>query len=142
MTAKKHRKSAFVPRLLVRTAVVGVVPACAIASASGACGADQGSVAFLAYDASQECRGFGCTSDDSSALDASRDSFDGVAAVAYPPYESGIPSDASPSDGLLSVADTAYPSDANTDGGSDARPDSRFFGVAAVAYPAYEAGNG
>jgi hypothetical protein len=96
MTAREQRKSAFVPRLLVRTAIASVVPACAVACGSGSSGP-------------------------APSTDAATDSIPfSVAAVAYPAYESGVP-------------------DANTDGGSDAAPDSRFF---AVAYPAYEAGNG
>jgi hypothetical protein len=85
MAAKKTRRSAFVPRLLVRTAVAGVVPACALA-----------------------CGGYG----------------DGQS---------------------LGVANMAYPGDAQSDGVGaigygDARPDTGLLGVAAVAYPAYEAG--
>ena len=117
MAAKKPRKYAFVPKLLVRTALAGAIPACALATAD-ACGGttsnptpkDSGSdqvftVAAVAYP----------------AYEAGRDAF-GVAAVAYPAYESGAP-------------------DVNGDAPADASgPD--VFGVAAVAYPAYEAGTG
>ena len=88
----RARRSAFVPRLLVRTAIVGVIPACAM----------------------------GCGSSETPApvADAGVDApFLGVAAVAYPAYEAGAP------DALV-----------------DAPPDVMFLGVAAVAYPAYEAG--
>jgi hypothetical protein len=85
MAAMRSRKSAFVPRVLVRTAIVGVIPACAL----------------------------GCGSSSAPPTDAGQDAvLLGVAAVAYPAYEAGA------------------------DSGSDAP----FLGVAAVAYPAYEAG--
>jgi hypothetical protein len=96
MAGKKVRRSAFVPRLVVKTAIVSVIPACALA----------------------------CGSSDSPgpAVDAAPDQVAfGVAAVAYPAYEAGAPREAS------------APSDAST------QPDV-LFGVAAVAYPAYEAG--
>ena len=86
--AKKVRRTAFVPRLLIQTAIVGVIPACAL----------------------------GCGGGDAPtpAADGAADSpFLGVAAVAYPAYEAGA---------------------------SDATPDVFYLGVAAVAYPAYEAG--
>jgi hypothetical protein len=89
-TAKTRRKSTFVPRLVMRTAVVAVVPACAVA-----CGGET----------------------NTPAADAAPDHFQlTVAAVGYPAYEAGGPRDA------FSVADAA-------------------FGVAAVGYPAYEAGH-
>ena len=94
MTTKRIRRSAFVPRLIVKTAIVGVIPACAVA----------------------------CGSSDQPAptADAGVDApFLGVAAVAYPAYEAGPP------DGSVDA--------------SQERPDV-FLGVAAVAYPAYEAG--
>jgi hypothetical protein len=123
----KTRKSTFVPRIVVRTAVVAVVPACAAAVACG-----------------------GSTS--TSAGDSGADQFVvGVAAVAYPAYESGAPDvylgvfaafDASGPDGNRPV-DAGGERDA---GPTDAKPDIftsvaiDAFGVAAVAYPAYEAG--
>ncbi|HLK41243.1 MAG TPA: hypothetical protein VKU41_31040 [Polyangiaceae bacterium] len=132
MATSRLRRTAFVPRVLVRGAILAsVVPACALA----ACGGDDST---------------------GSAADAAPDrQFLGVAAVAYPAYEAGRPGvDASP-DVFFSVAAVAYPAyeagapdrtspapDA-ADGASDVttRPDV-FFGVAAVAYPAYEAGRG
>jgi hypothetical protein len=93
MAGIRTRRSAFVPRLIVKTAIVGVIPACALA----------------------------CGSSDTPAptVDAAPDSLPfGVAAVAYPAYEAG----------------PTGPGDAAV-----GRPDV-FLGVAAVAYPAYEAG--
>jgi hypothetical protein len=130
MPKSKLRHTAFVPRVLLRgAALASVIPACAVA----ACGSDS----------------------TGSTADAGADSvLLGVAAVAYPAYESGAPdarNDARP-DVFLGVAAVAYPAyesgapdgkaDA-PDGASDAptRPDV-FLGVAAVAYPAYEAGRG
>lgn len=95
MAAKKPRKSAFVPRLLVRTAIVGVIPACAMGCGSSEApgtstdaGADSplplgvAAVAFQAYDAAAKDGG----------ADAQPDAaFLGVAAVAYPAYEAGSP---------------------------------------------------
>ncbi len=101
MARKRPRKYAFVPRLLLRTAIVGVIPACAL----------------------------GCGSDDSKGppvTDAGKDTIFGVAAVAYPAYETGTPDGKADSPG-----DSTAP-----DGGKDV------FGVAAVAYPAYETGAG
>ena len=114
---KKARRTAFVPRLLVRTAIAGVIPACAVA----------------------------CGSSDTPApaADAGTDSpFLGVAAVAYPAYEAGADS---PFLGVAAVAYPAYEAgapDAAADarGPADATDDVFFLGVAAVAYPAYEAG--
>ena len=130
MAKSKLRRSAFVPRILVRgAALASVIPACAL----GACGSDStgtmtdaGSesallgVAAVAYPAYE-------TGAPDAGDDARPDVFFGVAAVAYPAYESGAP-DVKP--------------DA-PDGASDVvnRPDV-FFSVAAVAYPAYEAGRG
>ncbi len=105
-TPKRARRSAFVPRLLVRTALVGVVPACALAATTG------------------------CSSGDNPAPTDS--GYLGVAAVAYPAYETGVPD--TRTDGTGDA-----PSDAS-DGDADTAPD--VFGVAAVAYPAYEAGTG
>lgn len=96
MGGKRTRRSAFVPRLIVKTAIVGVIPACAV----------------------------GCGSSDTPApaADAAPDSLPfGVAAVAYPAYEAGAPSEAGPGDASGGLPDV-------------------FLGVAAVAYPAYEAG--
>ncbi len=109
---RKTGKSAFVPRLLVRGAIAGVIPACAVVA----------------------CGGGETATTDAGASDAGPDRFPlGVAAVAYPAYESGAP-------------------EASVDGGAlgDAGPDASiqdaapapdvFLGVAAVAYPAYESG--
>jgi hypothetical protein len=122
MAGKRARRYAFVPRLLVRTAIAGVIPACALAATTDGCG--------------------GSTS---SVKDAGKDVFYGVAAVAYPAYEAG-------GDAIFSVAAVAYPAyEAGVpEGGKDAGSDSGIkdgggidvFGVAAVAYPAYEAGTG
>jgi len=117
MAAKKRqRRSAFVPKLLVRTAVASVVPACALGCGGSTTTMTDGggddvfhgvaAVGYPAYDASKDQR-----------------SDFGVAAVAYPAYEAG--NDAGQDTGT----------------GGDAKPDV-FFGVAAVAYPAYEAGSG
>lgn len=103
---RPSRRSAFVPRLLVRTAIIGVVPACALASA-------------------------GCSSDSNPGPSTQDSGYLGVAAVAYPAYETGVP-------------DTKYDGtgDAPADGASDADAPADVFGVAAVAYPAYETGAG
>jgi hypothetical protein len=93
MATKRARRSAFVPRLLVRTAIVGVIPACAMGCGSSATPAP---VADAGVDAP----------------------FLGVAAVAYPAYEAGAP------DGALDV------------GPADARPDA-FHGFV-LAVTAYE----
>ncbi|HSY22789.1 MAG TPA: hypothetical protein VK841_11770 [Polyangiaceae bacterium] len=65
MRAKKSRKSAFVPRVLVRTAIVGVTPACAVAR--GNASEPSMPVADAGHDAG----------------------FIGVAAVAYRAFDSG-----------------------------------------------------
>jgi hypothetical protein len=96
MAGKRTRRSAFVPRLIVKTAIVGVIPACAV----------------------------GCGSSDTPApvADAATDSLPfGVAAVAFPAYDAGAPPEAGPVDASGGLPDV-------------------FLGVAAVAYPAYEAG--
>jgi hypothetical protein len=120
MGTTKTRRSAYVPRLVLRgAAVVSVIPACAVL----ACGGSEVS---------------GPSAD--SGMDAVQV---GVAAVAYPAYESGLPDVRL--DAPFSVAAVAYPAyesgapdgEAGADVGSDA-----FLGVAAVAYPAYEAGQG
>jgi hypothetical protein len=141
MNSTKSRRTAYVPRLFLRgAAVVAVVPACAAAAI--ACG---GSVT------TQEVA-------DSGRGDAADTGTFTVAAVAYPAYESGIPPYDAPfgvadvsfgvadvSFGVaadaFSVADTGYRPDAEA-GPGDSATDSTVFGVAAVAYPAYEAGNG
>jgi hypothetical protein len=97
---KQAKKTAFVPRSLVRTALVAVVPACALSCTAG-----------TPTDAAD------------GGNDAARDViFQGVAAVAYPAYEAGT-HDAGQQDADANVPDV-------------------FMGVAAVAYPAYEAGAG
>jgi hypothetical protein len=114
MPTKKLRKSAFVPKLLVRTAIAGVVPACAL----------------------------GCGGNETVPPDTGAETPLGVAAVAYPAYEAG-------QDVFSDLGGVAYPAyeageggtDAPADGPRDVRPDIPFT-VAAVAYPAYEAGRG
>jgi hypothetical protein len=140
MKSTKSRRTAYVPRLFLRgAAVVAVVPACAAAAV--ACG---GNVATHATA-------------DSGGGDAADAGIFGVAAVAYPAYESGVPPlDAGVADvafgvagdaffgvaaDAFSVADVGYRPDAEA-GPGDSATDSTVFGVAAVAYPAYEAGNG
>lgn len=118
MPAKKPRRYAFVPRLLVRTAVASVIPACAMAAAD-ACG---GSTTGVAKDAGHD--GFlGVAAVAYPAYEAGSDVFLGVAAVAYPAYEAGVPETGAKDTGAADV-------------GIDV------LGVAAVAYPAYEAGSG
>jgi hypothetical protein len=109
MAAKKPRKSAFVPRLLVRTAIVGVIPACAVGCGSSEAptsstdaGADSplplgvAAVAYQAYDAAAK----------DGAADAQPDAvFLGVAAVAYPAYEAGAPDAASHDSGDAGATD-------------------------------------
>ena len=114
MAARKRHKYAFVPKLLVRTVIAGVVPACALAAADG-CGG-------TTTTTSSKDAGHGTDSGLGS------DAVFTVAAVAYPAYESGAPETGGP--------------DGHTDGGSDANTGPDVFGVAAVAYPAYEAGTG
>ncbi len=112
MATKKVRKSAFVPRVLVRTAIVGVIPACAVA-----CGSS--------------------TENSAPAADAGRDAgFQGVAAVAYQAYDSGLDGKAVATT-FLGVADAAFRPDS---GGAGV--DAGFLGVAAVAYRAYDSGAG
>lgn len=108
MAATKPRRYAFVPKLLVRTVVAGVIPACALAGAN-ACGgttsspsnkdgghvtdsgfsvADVGfTVAAVAYPAYES--GVPETGGHDTGTDAGADVFFGVAAVAYPAYEAG-----------------------------------------------------
>jgi hypothetical protein len=138
MSKSKFRRTAFVPRVLWRgAALASVIPACAAI----ACGSDSTG-----------------SSTDSGPSSGFSSGFPGVAAVAYPAYESsGRGSGASSGSGGApdvflgggDVAVGAYGNDAPDaqpdvpDGASDAptRPDV-FLGVAAVAYPAYEAGRG
>ncbi len=110
---KKARRTAFVPRLLVRTAIIGVIPACAL----------------------------GCGSKDAPApaTDAAADSpFLGVAAVAYPAYEAGVPFSVAQIGYDASFRGEAGPVEAGpVDGGpADARPDA-FHGFV-LAVTAYE----
>ncbi|MGH7270680.1 MAG: hypothetical protein ACREJ3_09635 [Polyangiaceae bacterium] len=124
MPAKRPRRSAFVPRLIVKTAILGVIPACALACGSNA------------------------------SPPASADSgtpFLGVSAVAYPAYEAGAPADAAgdtgqPVLGVAAVAYRAYDAGPTPDGSinntpadaapADARPD--VFGHFVLAVTAYE----
>ena len=141
MKSTKSRRTAYVPRLFLRgAAIVAVVPACAAAVV--ACG---GNVATQAVSDS----GSGDAADTGIGFT--------VAAVAYPAYESGVPPlDAGVADvafgvagdaffgvaaDAFGVADSGYVPDADA-GPGDSATDSTVFGVAAVAYPAYEAGNG
>jgi hypothetical protein len=132
MAAKKPRKSAFVPRVLVRTAIVGVIPACAVGcggSGSPTVSTDGGSnnegVGVAAYDAAG-FDGVGAQAYDASGQDGGAAKPDGpflgVAAVAYPAYEAGVPDGTAPGSG-----------DA---GATDARPDA-FHGFV-LAVTAYE----
>jgi hypothetical protein len=96
MAKNKHRRSAFVPRMLLpAAAMVSVIPACALASCSGDVVTSSGTAASSGFFT--------------------------VAAVAYPAYEAGL-------GGSSTTSTTA------------ASSSSGMFGVAAVAYPAYEAG--
>ena len=107
MATTRPRKYAFVPKLLVRTVMVGVVPACALAGAN-ACGGstttssskdgghvgDSGadvifSVAAVAYPAYESGVPETGGHDTGGGTDAAPDVFFGVAAVAYPAYEAG-----------------------------------------------------
>lgn len=134
MSTKKLRKSAFVPRVLVRTAIVGVIPACALACGGSTesstpiadAGHDAGflgvaAVAFQAYDSAVPDAMD--SSSESGAPDASGDSapngFLGVAAVAYRAFDSGA------SDGKAG------------DEPADAQPDV-FHGPVPLAIRAYE----
>ncbi|MGH7297833.1 MAG: hypothetical protein ACRELB_23035 [Polyangiaceae bacterium] len=121
MASRRARRYAFVPRLLVRTAIAGVIPACALAAADG-CGGSTTTVKDAGNDVL-----YGVAAVAYPAYEAGADVF-GVAAVAYPAYEAGVPEGGS---------DTGSGDTGVTDGnGIDV------FGVAAVAYPAYEAGPG
>jgi hypothetical protein len=120
MAVTRPRRYAFVPRLLVRTAVASVVPACALAATDG-CG---GSTATLSKDGGP----YGVAAVAYPAYEAGRDAPFGVAAVAYPAYEAGGPETG------------GHDSGATDSSSKDALPD--VFGVAAVAYPAYEGGGG
>ena len=122
MAGKKMRRTAFVPRLLIKTAIVGVIPACAV--------------------------GCGSSDNPSPAADAAPDSLPfGVAAVAYPAYEAGAPNDATSGvpDVFLGVAAVAYPAyeagkpdSGMEDAPSDAQPDA--FHVFVLAVTAFEVG--
>jgi len=108
MATRKRSKSAFVPRLLVRTAIVGVIPACAVAcggsektgsSADAAPETGQLGVAAVAYQAY-----------DAAGIDGGADAtpdavFLGVAAVAYPAYEAGRPEGGAPDSGDAGATD-------------------------------------
>src|SRR5258708_38660593 len=102
--AKNKRRSAFVPRLLVRTAIAGVIPACALAcssSDSGPATADTGIVSGVA-DAAYGDTHLGVT--DSPY----RDTPAGVADAAY-----------GDSDTRFGVADTAYPDTSHAESSGD-----------------------
>ena len=124
MAKRDRRRTAFVPRLILRTAIAGVVPACALLGCSGS------------------------DSTPSGQEDSGADShFNGVADTAYPDVR-GVADAAygDTNDSHFSVADTAYPDtgSAETSGDAPAETDDGgapdVFGVAAVAYPAYESG--
>jgi hypothetical protein len=133
-TKKKARRTAFVPRLILRTAIAGVIPACALAcggSDSSPGSSDTGFVGGVAEDA------YG------------GDSRFGVADTAYPDVHAVADAAYGDSDTRFGVADTAYPDTGRADVPAEASdapgevddggaPD--VFGVAAVAYPAYEGG--
>jgi hypothetical protein len=100
-TTKK--KTAFVPRALVRvTVVASVIPACAIACSSGGTGSvsDAGpdrvvygvaAVAYPAYEAGGKDTGLGDVKTDVPDVQTQDVGIPpGVAAVAYPAYEAGI----------------------------------------------------
>jgi len=96
MAVKKRRKSAFVPRLLVRTAIVGVIPACA-----AGCGASGGPTPPFGYA-------------DAGAKDGSGNAqpeagFDGVASVAYPSNEGGAPPDSGGAGATDAAPDVRFP---------------------------------
>jgi hypothetical protein len=124
MAAKRNRRSSFVPRLLVKTAIVGVIPACAVGcgtsetnpfvsdAASDAPAFGVGAVAYAGYEAGSKT--------EAGPVDASDDVVFGVAAVAYMGFEAGAPDgDAGPEP-------------------ADARPDA-FHGFV-LAVTAYEVG--
>ena len=100
MATKKHRKYAFVPKLLVRTVIAGVVPACALAAADG-CGGTT---------SNPSSKDAGHVTDSGFAV---ADIGFTVAAVAYPAYESGMPEtgaqDTGGNDAVFGVAAVAYP---------------------------------
>jgi hypothetical protein len=141
MRATKSRKSAFVPRVLVRTAIVGVIPACAVACGNSSepsmsvadAGHDAGflgvaAVAFQAYDSAAP--DVVAPTFDSGTTDANGDSaphgFLGVAAVAYRAFDSGAsdgesggePADAKPDvfRGPVPLAIRAYEVDPSAKG--------------------------
>lgn len=158
MAKPKKRRSAFVPRALVRGAVVaGVIPACALA----ACGSDtSGTTPDTGSDSASgavylgpgvAARGF------SGMASGAPESSSGTASVANFAYSpDGAVNGSVEPDATDATSDATSQPDGATDGGartdgaphqdgaSDAttRPDVVPFGVAAVAYPAYEGGRG
>jgi hypothetical protein len=137
MRSKKSRKSAFVPRVLVRTAIAGVIPACALA-----CGDSNESSPPVA-DAGHDAGFFGGAGVALQAYDSAAPD------VAAPSFESGAPdaNDASADSapkvifGVAAVAYRAFDSAASDGepGGepADARPDV-FRGPVPLAVMAYE----
>ena len=133
---KTRRRTAFVPRLILHTAIAGVIPACALACSSSdnspSGEVDSGKADTAAWGVADAAYG--------------PDTRFGVADTAYPDVK-GVADAAygDTKDSGFSVADTAYPdtppsdaSDAPGEVDDGSAPD--VFGVAAVAYPAYEAG--
>jgi hypothetical protein len=149
MAKSNLRRTAFVPRVLLRgAALASVIPACALV----ACGSDttgstfdaRTDVAAVEYAGDVAAEAYG---------DVSPGPGPGLGDVAAEAYGNvfleagGVADNAYVGGG--DVADVGYGNDAPDvqpdapDGASDAptRPDG-FLGVAAVAYPAYEAGRG
>lgn len=96
MAVKKRRKSAFVPRLLVRTAIVGVIPACA-----AGCGGSGGPTAPFGYADAEAKDGSGDAQPEAGFL--------GVAAVAYRGYEGGAPPDSGGAGATDAAPDVRFP---------------------------------
>jgi hypothetical protein len=135
MAKKTRRRTAFVPRLILRTAIAGVIPACALLGCSSSDSSPSGSDDTGIFNGVADA-GYGDT-----RFGVADTSYRDVPAVADAAY--GDTNDAN--DSHFSVADTAYPdtrpadaSDAPGEVDDGGAPD--VFGVAAVAYPAYESG--
>jgi hypothetical protein len=105
MAKKKHRKTAFVPRMIVPAALAATIPAIAVGACSGtvttgSAGSDATStatssgftvaaVAYPAYEAGTSTSAASSTAASSTAASSSSTSGFTVAAVAYPAYEAG-----------------------------------------------------